>query len=52
MVSRFNMFGDVSREFTIREAIPCLKHSPENIVFGKVLLRMGLLWSAGVFVSK
>jgi hypothetical protein len=29
-------------------AIPCLKHSPVH-VFGTVLLRMGLLWSAVCF---
>ena len=38
MVGRFEVFG---------EAIPCLKHF-QNIVFGIVLLRMGLLWSADV----
>ncbi len=32
------------------EAIPCLKHF-QNIVSGTVLLRMGLLWSAGVYLS-
>jgi hypothetical protein len=42
--------GDVSREFTIREAIPCLKHFQNN-VFGTVLLRMGLLWSADNYLS-
>ena len=31
-------------------AIPCLKHFQNN-VFGTVLLRMGLLWSAGNYLS-
>jgi hypothetical protein len=45
------VFGDVSREFTIREAIPCLKHFQNN-VFGTVLLRMGLLCRADDYVSE
>jgi len=44
------VFGDVSREFTIREAIPCLKHF-QNIVCGIVLLSLGLLCRADDYPS-
>ena len=41
MISSVNIFG---------EAIPCLKHF-QNIVFGIVLLSMGLLCRAGDYLS-
>jgi hypothetical protein len=50
MVSRVKVFGDVSREFTNGEAIPCWKHFPEHC-FGIVLFCLGLLWSAGDYLS-
>ena len=30
MVGEFNVFDAVSREFTIREVIPCLKHDLQH----------------------
>ena len=50
MVSRMGVFGVLSREFTIREAIPYLKHF-QNIDFGTLLLRMGLLCRADTYHS-